>query len=420
MRFTDSFYIAFNNLKANKWRAGLTILGIVIGIGAVISMMSIGQGAQKMIISQMSSLGSNNVFVEPGAWSSRMEQGTMMQSMMEEFEIKTLTYDDALAIAKLASVDMAAPFVMGVSRVVAGNESKKLTYYGTTPETAAITDIKCILGRNLDEQDVKSMAKVVVLGYKTREDLFGSENPVGKTIRIQKINFRVIGVLEEVGPQAMMSIDDSLYVPLTTAQKLLLGIDFVRFVIVKAKSDKVIDQAVEEMRFLLRERHNIYNPEADPAKDDFKIMSQKETAKILGNVLSIFTVLLASIAAISLVVGGIGIMNIMLVAVAERTREIGLRKAVGALNRDILGQFLLESAILTLLGGVFGIILGGLLSFAASLAIGFFVGSSWGFLLPWNAVVLGVGVSGAIGLIFGIYPARRAAVLNPIEALRHE
>jgi len=420
MKLSNSFFTALTGLKANKGRSALTILGIVIGISAVIGVISVGQGAQSLILGQIASLGSNNIFIEPGPWSERMESGQMMQSMMEEFEIKTLKYEDALAIEKIPTIEMAAPFVMGVVRIVYETESKKVTFLGTTPEAAEITNVNFILGRGLTDQDVKSMARVAVLGYKTKQDLFGEENPLGKTIRIKKTNFRVVGVAEELGPQALMDLDESLYLPITTCQKLLLGQEHIRWIIAKAESEKVIDEAVDDIRLVLRERHDIYNPEGDPAKDDFKVMSQKETARILGNITGIFTLLLSSIAGISLVVGGIGIMNIMLVSVTERTREIGLRKAVGARKKDILIQFLLEAVLLTFIGGIFGILLGALLSFGASLAFGYFFESSWGFILPLRAVALGVGVSVAIGLIFGIYPARKAAQLNPIEALRYE
>ena len=420
MKLSESFFTALDGVRANKSRSALTILGIVIGIAAVIGVISIAQGAESLILGQIASLGSNNIFVEPGAWSERMERGQMMQSMMEELEIKTLKYEDALALEKIPTIEMAAPFVMGVVRIVYGTESKKVTFLGTTPEAAEITNVNFILGRGLTDQDVKSMAKVAVLGYKTKQDLFGEENPLGKTIRIKKTNFKVIGVAEELGPQAFMDLDESLYLPLITSQKLLLGQDHITWIIAKAKSEKVIDRAVDDIRLVLRERHNIYNPESDPAKDDFKVMSQKETARILGNITGIFTILLSSIAGISLLVGGIGIMNIMLVSVTERTREIGLRKAVGARKKDILSQFLLEAILLTVLGGLLGILFGALISFAGSLAFGYFFDSSWGFILPLQAVALGVGVSVAIGIIFGIYPARKAAQLSPIDALRYE
>jgi len=420
MKLSDSFLTALKGLRTNKVRSALTILGVVIGVSAIIAVMAIGQGAESLIIDQISSLGSNNIFIEPGPWSEKMERGTMMQSIMEEFEIKTLKYEDALAIEKLSSVERTAPFVMGVERIIYENESRKTTFLGTTPQAQEIFDVDCIFGRHINDQDVKSMARVAVLGYQVWEDLFGGENPVGRIIRIKKTNFRIVGVIGERGPQAFMDLDQSVYLPFVTAQKLLLGQDFIRLIVVQAQSEDLIEQAIYDIRLLLRERHGIHNPEGDPGKDDFKVMSQQQTAEILGNITGIFTILLSAIAAISLLVGGIGIMNIMLVSVTERTKEVGLRKAVGARKKDILNQFLLEAVFLTLVGGILGVVLGSLFSWAASLAFAYFLNSSWGFLLPVGAIILGVGVSVFVGLVFGIYPAYKASQLSPIDALRYE
>lgn len=420
MNFKDQLKTTFSALKMNKWRSALTILGIVIGISAVITAMAVGYGAEHMILNQIASLGSNNIFIEPGAWSERMERGSMMQSMAEEMEIKTLTYDDAEALEKLPSVELTVPYVYGVARAVYKNKNEKITFLGTNENSKELTDEVCVLGRNLDSSDVKSMARVVVLGHETRKDLFGDANPVGEMVRIKRSNFRVIGVLEKKGPQAFLDIDTSMYIPLTTAQNLLTGEKHLRFIVAKAKNEDLIPLAISEIRSLLRDRHGIHNPEGDPARDDFKVMSQEDTAEIVGNVTGIFTVLLSSIAAISLVVGGVGIMNIMLVSVTERTREIGLRKAVGAKSKDILNQFLLESVLLTVAGGILGVISGSFFSWLASLAFGYFLGDSWGFILPLNAVGLGIGISFLTGLVFGLYPAKKAAKLSPIEALRYE
>ncbi len=420
MNIFNALLVALDGLKTNKVRSALTILGVVIGVAAIIGVMSIGQGAQSLILSQISSLGSGNLFIEPGAWSERMERGTMMQSMLEEAEIKTLKYNDALAIEKLSLIKKTLPVTMGVDRIIYESESKKTTFIGVNANASDIFDLPSVSGRNIDDGDVKSMARVVVLGSKTRQELFGEDDPIGKTIRIKKTNFRVIGALEEKGPQAFMSADESIYLPITTAQKLLLGSNHIQMIIAKVWDENFIDEAITDIRLLLRQRHNIYNPEADPAKDDFKVVSQKETIEMLSSITGILTTLLSSVAAISLLVGGIGIMNIMLVSVTERTREIGLRKAVGATRKDILNQFLLEAIILTFSGGVIGILFGALISLGASLIFDYMLETSWGFLLPMNAVILGVGVSMAIGLVFGIYPARKASRLNPIEALRYE
>lgn len=420
MKFVDYFQTAIKGLKTNKTRAALTMLGIVIGIASVVTMLSLGSGAQNLIVGQIVAMGSNSIFIEPGPWSEKMERGSMMETMIEEMEIKTLKYEDALAIEKDPNIEIAAPFVMGVARVVYQNEDKKITFMGTTSAARKIDEAYPILGRGLSDADVKNMARVVELGYKVKQDLFGDEDPLGKTIRIKKQNFTVIGVTEEQGTQMFLNLDEIIYVPLTTAQKLLIGDDHLNWIVAKVKSEDKIEEAVESIRLILRERHNIYNPEEDPARDDFKVMSQKETAEMLNTIIGIFTIFLSAVAAIALIVGGIGIMNVMLVSVTERTKEIGLRKAVGARKKDILWQFLIEAIVITVLGGIFGVIIGVALSYLSSIVIGQLLGVEWGFIISFKAIALAFGVASAIGLVFGIYPARKAAALSPIEALRYE
>jgi len=417
MKFTNSFKTAIIGLKTNKTRSFLTVLGIVIGIASVILMMSLGDGAQNLILRQIMSMGANNVYVEPGAFSGG---GDMTQQMMEGMEVKTFTLKDIEAIAKDPLVEMAAPIVVSVSRVVYKNNDEKITFFATTPAYNKITDAQTILGSNFTDFEVQGMSKVAVLGYKIKEDLFEDENPIGKIIRIKKTNFRVIGVMEEQGTQMFQSLDEYIYIPITTAQKFLLGINHVQSSVVKIISQDQIDEAVEDIRLILRERHNIYNPDGDLAKDDFKVVSGKETADIMNTVTSILTLLLSSVAAIALVVGGVGIMNIMLVSVAERTREIGLRKAVGARSKDILYQFLIESVVLTVLGGVLGILLGAIFSYLVSIVLTMALGIQWDFVLSLSSIILAFGVAAVIGLVFGIYPARKAAKLSPIDALRYE
>ena len=417
MKFTNSFKTAIIGLKTNKTRSFLTVLGIVIGIASVILMMSLGDGAQNLILRQIMSMGANNVYVEPGAFSGG---GDMTQQMMEGMEIKTLTLKDMEAIEKNPLVEIVAPIVVSVSRVVYKNNDEKITFFATTPAYNKITDAQTILGSNFTDFEVQGMSKVAVLGYKIKEDLFEDENPIGKIIRIKKTNFRVIGVMEEQGTQMFQSLDEYIYIPITTAQKFLLGINHVQSSVVKIISQDQIDEAVEDIRLILRERHNIYNPDGDLAKDDFKVVSGKETADIMNTVTSILTLLLSSVAAIALVVGGVGIMNIMLVSVAERTREIGLRKAVGARSKDILYQFLIESVVLTVLGGVLGILLGAIFSYLVSIVLTMALGIQWDFVLSLSSIILAFGVAAVIGLVFGIYPARKAAKLSPIDALRYE
>ncbi|HZI95665.1 MAG TPA: ABC transporter permease, partial [Candidatus Paceibacterota bacterium] len=405
-------------LKTNKTRSALTILGIVIGISSVILMMSLGDGAQNLILGQIMSMGPNNVYVEPGAFTTG--GGDMTQQMMEGMEIKTLTLKDMEAIENDPLVEMVAPMVLSVARVVYKNNDEKVTLFGTTPAYNEITNSRTALGSDFTDFDVQSMSKVAVLGYKVKEDLFEDENPIGKIIRIKQTNFRIIGVMEEQGTQMFQNLDEYIYIPITTVQKFLLGINHVQSSVIEIVEQDKIDEAVEGIRLMLRERHNIYNPEGDLSKDDFKVVSGKETADLMNTVTSILSLLLSSVAAIALVVGGIGIMNIMLVSVVERTREIGLRKAVGARKKDILYQFLIEAMVLTGLGGILGILLGAILSYLVSVVLTMALGIEWEFVLSLSSIIIAFGVATGIGLVFGIYPARKAAKLSPIDALRYE
>ncbi len=419
MDLKDSIKISFIALKANKTRSALTMLGIVIGIGAVILMMSLGKGAESLILGQIQSLGSNNIFIEPGAFDPKGGID-VMTSTIEGMTIKTLTLKDMEAIAKDPLVDMVYPMVYGVERVVYRSQDEKITFMGSTPDAYEMDNWHTAKGREFDNEEVKSMARVATLGHKIAKDLFGEEDPIGKTIRIKKTNFKVIGVMEERGMEMFQNYDEYIYIPVTTAQKLLLGIDHLNAITVRAINEDVIDLLMENIRLILRETHNIYNPEGDLSKDDFKVMSQVEATEMVGQITGILTALLSSIAAIALIVGGIGIMNIMLVSVTERTREIGLRKAVGARNKDILIQFLIESVILTVLGGIIGFMGGTLISLGASIGLSKVLNTGWSFVMPFDAVILAFGVAAVVGLVFGIYPAKKAAKLNPIEALRHE
>jgi len=418
MKLLYSFKTAVIGLKTHKVRSFLTMLGIIIGIAAVVGMMSLGTGAQNLIVGQVMSLGSNNVFIEPGSFDPK--KSSMMEAMMEQMEIKTLKISDSEAIAKLNNVDSVSPIVMGTGRVVYKGIDKKVSFLGTNESAQNVLENKIVLGREMTEADVKSRAAVAILGYKIQQDLFGDEDPIGATIRIKNVNFKVIGAAEEVGNQMFLSIDEYIFVPVTAAQKLLLGTDHLNNIIMRIKDEKKSDETIEDVRILLRERHNIYNPENDLSKDDFRIMSQEEAASTLTSITGIFTLFLSSVGAIALLVGGIGIMNIMLVSVTERTREIGLRKAVGARRKDILLQFLLEAIVLTIIGGIVGIILGIVFSFIGGIAISNLLSIEWKFFISLQAIALGFGFSAMTGLVFGIYPARKAAKLNPIEALRYE
>ncbi|MBU4284827.1 ABC transporter permease [Patescibacteria group bacterium] len=418
MRLRDSLKISFITLRTNKMRSALTMLGIIIGVGSVILMMSIGRSAQNLIIGQIQSLGSNSIYIEPGSFDPK--GGFGMEMALEEMTIKTLKLKDMEAIEKDPLVDMAYPMVYGTARAVYQNNDEKITFIGTTPEAYIMDDWHAVIGRDINEEEVKSMARVATLGYKIAGDLFGEEDPIGKTIRIKKTSFKVIGVMEERGMEMFQNYDEYVYIPVTTAQKLLLGIDHLNAITVRAINEDTVDRLMENIRFILRDTHNIYNPEGDLSRDDFKVMSQVEASNMMAQITGILTAFLSSIAAIALIVGGIGIMNIMLVSVTERTKEIGLRKAVGARNKDILNQFLLESITLTLIGGIIGFLGGTSISFIVAIVLSSVLNISWGFAVPVSAVVLAFGVAAIVGLVFGIYPAKKAAKLNPIEALRHE
>lgn len=400
-------------------RSALTMLGIIIGVGSVILIMSLGSSAQNLIVGQIQSMGSNSIYVEPGAFDPKGGSG-MDMAIFEEMTIKTLKLKDMEAIEKDSLVDMAYPMVYGTARVVYQNNDEKITFIGTTPEAYIMDDWHAVIGRDINEEEVRSMARVATIGYKIASDLFGEEDPIGKTIRIKKTSFKVIGVMEERGTEMFQSYDEYVYVPVTTAQKLLLGIDHLNAITVQAVNGDAVNRLMENIRIILRENHDIYNPEGDLSKDDFKVMSQVEASDMMSQIMGILTAFLSSIAAIALIVGGIGIMNIMLVSVTERTKEIGLRKAVGARNKDILNQFLLESIALTLIGGIIGFIGGISISFIVAIILSSVLNMSWGFVVPISAVVLAFGVAAIVGLAFGIYPAKKAAKLNPIEALRHE
>ncbi|MDD3735146.1 MAG: ABC transporter permease [Candidatus Pacebacteria bacterium] len=416
MRLSDSFFTAIEGLKVNKGRSALTILGIVIGIAAVIGVMAVGQGAQSLVLQEIQGLGSNLIIITPGG--SEQKEGRPSISM-GVLSAKNLTLDDVEALSRKMNVPYAQevmPVVMGSAIVTHEGQEKTANFIGSTSNLPQVHNRFTQEGRFFSDEEEKGMARVVVIGSKIKEQFFGEGNAIGERIKINRRSFEVIGVMEEQGVREMQDIDELIYVPISTAQKQLLGINYVNSIIVSVDSEEFIDQTISDIETTLRIRHNIPNS----SNDDFTITTQKELSETIGIVTAIFTILLSCIAAISLLVGGIGIMNIMLVSVTERTKEIGLRKAVGARKKDILIQFLFESLLLTLIGGILGIIVGCLFSWGTSLVFKEILGSSWGFILPLNAVALGVGVSVIIGLGFGIYPAQKAAKLNPIEALRYE
>ncbi len=397
---------SFRILTHNKMRTGLAILGIIIGIGSVITLISLGQGSQKSIEDQIQSLGSNLLTVSP----SRQSSG----GIMGQFGGGTsLVLADAKAIEEKltkTTVNKVSPEYSSRSQVIAGRNNTNVSVVGIYPQYSEIKKITMEKGVFISKQDVNLMAKVAVLGPTTAVDLFEEINPIGKTIKIGTQTLRVIGVTKSKGGSGFNNPDDMVYVPLTTAQKQIFGKNNLTSISVEAKSKEVMVQAQDEIGYLLLDQHKLNGP----ADADFIIMSQSDLLNTVSQVTGTLTALLGGIAAISLLVGGIGIMNIMLVTVTERTREIGLRKALGAKKKTIITQFLIESILLTFTGGVFGMFFGLVTSFLISKIM------NLTYVISFSSIALAIGVSSLIGIIFGLYPARKAANLQPIEALRYE
>lgn len=407
MKLSDILQETYSAITANKTRSFLTILGIVIGIGSVIAMVSIGQGAQLSIESSIQSLGSNLVMIMPGAQKNMGYQVSTGRGASQ-----TLKQSDADAIAeKIVLAKAVAPELSGRYQVTAKGTNTNTSIVGTTSDYPVVRNLEIASGSFITAQNIKSLSKVAVIGPTVRDDLFGeNSNPIGQTIRIKSINFKIIGITAEKGGSGFSSQDDMIFVPLSTAQQFLAGSDYVSTISVAAINQESMLQMQEEITALLLARHNITNPDLA----DFSIMNQADIISSASSITNTLTMLLGSIAGISLIVGGIGIMNMMLTTVTERTREIGLRKAIGAKKKDITLQFLSEAISLTFFGGVIGTALG----WGASLLITKFAGMTTE--VSAQAILLAFGVSAAIGIIFGYYPAQRAAKLNPIEALRYE
>jgi len=404
MKFQDILQETYTALSANKARSGLTILGIVIGIGSVIAMVSIGQGASGQIQSSIEGLGSNLLTVSPGV----AQQGSGFVSAGRG-SAQTLKNDDVDAIREIAGVAYISPERQGRYQIVASANNTNSTVIGASPEYAMVRNVSTANGSFITESNMRSMGRVAVLGPTVATDLFEDQDPVGKTIRINKLNFKVIGVLQAKGSAGFFNPDDTIFVPLTTMQKILSGGEYLSSIAISVATKDLMPQVQEEATAVLVAKHRV-----DPAIPDFSILSQADILGTLTQVTDTFTIFLAAIAGISLIVGGIGIMNMMLTTVTERTREIGLRKAIGAKKKHITMQFLTEAVMLTFLGGAAGIALGWILSILVSSFAGIATSVSL------STILLAFGVSAAIGIIFGYYPARRAASLNPIEALRYE
>ncbi|HMJ23693.1 MAG TPA: ABC transporter permease [Terriglobales bacterium] len=398
--------IAMRALARNKLRSILTMLGIIIGVGAVIAMVSVGQGAQQQAQQQIAAMGSNMLFVQSGT----VNRGGMR---MGWGATKTLVYDDMVAILReCPSVKAAAPGSQASAQVVFGNDNWATNINGTEPQYFDIRSWPMAEGSSFSQDDVSMAANVAVVGETVRKNLFGATDPIGETVRINNLPFKVVGLLTPKGSSAAMGQDqdDIILVPITTLQKKITGQDWLRWIMVSALSKDTSYTAQQQITALLRDRHRIRSAQ----DDDFFVRNLADMADLADQNARLFTILLGSIASISLLVGGIGIMNIMLVSVTERTREIGIRMAIGATEGDVQQQFLIEAVVLSIVGGVIGILSGMGASYLITQTLG------WPVLVSPTAILAAVLFSMAVGVFFGFYPARKAARLDPIDALRYE
>ncbi|NSW80640.1 MAG: ABC transporter permease [Chthonomonadetes bacterium] len=404
MNIAENFQIALRSLLANKMRSALTMLGIIIGVGAVIAMISVAQGAREQTMQRIQQLGTNVLVVFPGQQRTGAAFGGFGS-------MQILKPEDVDAIRRSCpSVRAASPEVRRNAQVKYKNRNTNTNITGVSPEYSEIRNYPVQQGRFITQREVDSMARVCVIGQTVYENLFNGSSALGKTIRIRGIGFKVVGVLAPKGAQGFGNPDDIIFVPYTTAMRRLFGMDFINSISVQAVSEERMNAAYQEIENLMRRRQRL-NPGQE---NNFRIMNQAEFVQTAEDVSRTFTMLLAGIASVSLLVGGIGIMNIMLVSVTERTREIGIRKAVGAKRRDILLQFLIEAMTLSLVGGFIGI--------GAGLAASYILAdtSGWQVHVTAQPILLAFGFSAAVGIFFGIYPAQKASALNPIEALRYE
>lgn len=409
----DIFRLAVRGLLVHRNRSLLTVLGIVIGIAAIMVVMSVGASAEKMVVSEVESFGPTNIFVLPG----RQPKGLM--DFGGTLFADSLVLKDIEDLKKKTNVPAAvrvAPFVFGEVTVVANGESENITLLGGTADLFDIFNLEVASGEPLTDLDVAQKSAVALIGPELAEDLFGVGDPIGERIKIKDKNLKIVGLLASKSKNSLVDFDKAVVTAYSTAQQYILGFRYFQRIVVEAASIEDVPSVVADIKRLLNDNHNIEREE----DADFFVRTQEDLAGVFGNVTGILTGLLASVAAISLLVGGIGIMNIMFVSVTERTQEIGLRKALGATRQNILNQFLIEAVLLTLAGGLIGIGAGIILTYLAAILITFFSGIDFPFVFSWNGAVLGTFVAVLIGLFFGIFPAVRAARQDAIESLRYE
>ncbi len=406
--FKSTMKIAINSLKVNKLRSALTSLGIIIGVSAVIIMLAIGTGASKQVQANMESMGSNLLTIR----SSSAKTGGVSLGVGTK---PSLTLKDANAIQKMISgIDALAPVSSEGKQVMYGNQNWQTTVYGTTPKYLYVKNYEIDLGRSFTFEDVKNSAKVCLIGSTVATELFGDVSPINKVIRIGNVPFKVLGTLKTKGSSGPFDQDDLVFIPITTAQKKLFGVAFpgtVKMIVVKGENAETLNYVEKDIEELLKQRHNIGKNQVN----DFEIRNSAEFQEKMKSTVQTFAILLASIASVSLLVGGIGIMNIMLVSVTERTKEIGIRMAIGARASDIRWQFLIESFVLSMLGGLIGVVTG----ITGAKAVEFF-SDGMSVSISLFSIILSLGFSGLVGIAFGYYPAYKASLLNPIDALRYE
>lgn len=411
--FLESTKHSFFSLLRNKMRSFLTMLGIVIGVSAVIIIMSVGAGAQSFILSNLKSLGTNLVGVIPG---HSEEEGF---SAMMGYSVRTLKYEDVLALRnkkRVPNLVAVTGYSKGSGTVVWESNSYDTNLNGVMASYPDVEGGIVEKGRFLNEEEEKNFSRVAVLGSVVKKELFGESDAIGKKIKVKDQSFEVIGIMEERGTIAMQDYDDQIFLPIKTTQKLL-GVNHIGLIRGKVDYEQNINKTIEDIESTLREQHDIRDTSG--VNDDFTVRSAEQMLEIIKTITDSLKYFLAMMAAISLLVGGIGIMNIMLISVTERTREIGLRKAIGANNKDILSQFLFESITMTLIGGILGIIIGAIISFLISIIINY-MNYDWEFVVSLPSIFAGIFVSAFVGIMFGIYPAKKASKLDPVQALKYE